>query len=238
MQLLHSSCLLRAVRSRHAVGFFVQLCVITCWLARNAVSVAPAFKTSAHLYILMHVERGARLECMQTRFGPCPRADEVCPYKGCPVVNGNMCSGQGNCFEGKCHCAIDRSGADCSNALCWSDQDCRDGQFCSDTQECTWGTAPPPPPPMNQFDRTQVRPLFIKPLNSSTLLLNPCMPSIACIAVCEMYSRSTEAYHRHLKCQSAPSVCGACAGTGRLQASGGCASWLHAGMRVLQRRQQ
>ena len=68
------------------------------------------------------------------------------------MVNGNMCSGQGNCFEGKCHCAIDRSGDNCSNSLCFQDDDCLDIQFCSILQEFSWGIAPPPPPPVDPFE--------------------------------------------------------------------------------------
>lgn len=81
---------------------------------------------------------------MQTSLGPCPPAREVCPYKGCPVFQGLMCSNQGHCFEGKCHCAVDRSGPACEYALCDADDDCLDGQYCSDDHECSGGVAPPP----------------------------------------------------------------------------------------------
>ena len=85
---------------------------------------------------------------MQTRFGPCPRASEVCPFKGCPVNGNKLCSANGNCYDGKCYCAVDAAGVDCAQGLCDTNADCKDGQFCTDLGECTWGTAPPPPPPV------------------------------------------------------------------------------------------
>jgi hypothetical protein len=84
---------------------------------------------------------------VQSKLGPCPKASDVCPYKGCPVKQDLMCSLQGNCFEKQCYCAVDKSGDDCSQTLCDTDQGCLDGQFCSAAHECTWGVAPPPPPP-------------------------------------------------------------------------------------------
>lgn len=54
---------------------------------------------------------------VQTRVGPCPRADEVCPYKGCPTANGFLCNSQGNCYSGRCHCAVDAVGPACGQRL-------------------------------------------------------------------------------------------------------------------------
>eukprot|EP00892_Ulva_mutabilis_P009928 jgi/Ulvmu1/7307/UM035_0096.1 len=88
-----------------------------------------------------------------TSLGPCPPVNEVCPYKNCPVNNGLLCSNQGHCFEGKCYCAVDRSGPACEYRLCDTDDDCTDGQYCSEDHECSGGTAPPPttPTPFSGF---------------------------------------------------------------------------------------
>lgn len=94
---------------------------------------------------------------MQTSLGPCPPAREVCPYKGCPVHQGLMCSNQGHCYDGKCYCAVDRSGPACEFPLCDTDDECLDGQFCSDDHECSGGVAPPPTPPTPFSGVTAVR---------------------------------------------------------------------------------
>ena len=54
---------------------------------------------------------------VQTRVGPCPPREQVCPYKGCPQANGLLCAGQGNCFEDKCYCAVDAVGPACDQRL-------------------------------------------------------------------------------------------------------------------------
>ena len=84
---------------------------------------------------------------MQMRFGPCPPADDVCDYKNCPINDDKLCSGQGHCFLGECHCAVDKAGADCGSNLCAGEGDCVEGQFCNAVGECEFGNAPPPPPP-------------------------------------------------------------------------------------------
>ena len=84
---------------------------------------------------------------LQTRFGPCPPAAGVCPFKGCPVHDDMMCAGQGNCYDEQCYCAVDAAGTDCSLPLCERRQDCANGQFCNNVGECEWGTEPPPAPP-------------------------------------------------------------------------------------------
>ena len=123
--------LLRLPRSEHTCSGSVRICLDALCCVDNGLSG--------------HELRG--WEWVQTKLGPCPAASDVCPYKGCPVNLDLMCSLQGNCFDNKCFCAVDKSGDDCSQTLCDSDEGCLDGQFCSDSHECTWSFAPSPPPP-------------------------------------------------------------------------------------------
>ena len=47
------------------------------------------------------------------RIGPCPSAEDVCPYWGCP----NDCSGNGKCLDQVCSCYLGHSGSDCSQSI-------------------------------------------------------------------------------------------------------------------------
>eukprot|EP00892_Ulva_mutabilis_P009711 jgi/Ulvmu1/7111/UM034_0017.1 len=91
-------------------------------------------------FLVLPVEDGFE---EQMEIGPCPPADEVCPYKGCPENQGKVCDGQGWCLEGTCHCAVDRAGQACATLLCDADADCPRGQACADTRECVGGDAAP-----------------------------------------------------------------------------------------------
>lgn len=79
---------------------------------------------------------------LQMEIGPCPPAQEVCPYKGCPENQGKVCDGQGWCLNGECHCAVDRAGPACAQLLCDTDADCPRDQTCSPTKECGGGSFP------------------------------------------------------------------------------------------------
>jgi hypothetical protein len=65
--------------------------------------------------------------------GPCPPAEQICPYKGCPVKAAGLCSSRGWCLEGACHCNLDAEGAACERLLCASGQDCLSGYACVDS---------------------------------------------------------------------------------------------------------
>lgn len=125
------------------------ICVHHCHLVQVTLLV--------HCLCVGQVVVSLTFTVMQTSLGPCPPAREVCPYKGCPVNQGLMCSNQGHCFDGKCYCAVDRSGPACEFPLCDTDDECLDGQFCSDDHECSGGVAPPPTPPAPFSGVTAVR---------------------------------------------------------------------------------
>ena len=69
------------------------------------------------------------------RIGPCPKAEAVCPYWGCP----NDCSGNGRCYNGVCSCHLGHVGDDCSQGL-------------------TSSVAPTPVPPAEESPTTPTAP--------------------------------------------------------------------------------
>lgn len=104
---------------------------------------------------------------LQVQFGPCPAVDQVCPYKNCPANGANMCSAQGECYNKRCYCPVDKAGVDCSLSVCQTSGNsgngtaltCVEGQDCSELNECTWNPpAPAPPPPSDPLAAGNVRP--------------------------------------------------------------------------------
>lgn len=126
------SCFERA--GRGGGHFHGSLCERTGEFAQN--KAGKCCGAVSHVRIHRRVCHTGGGSGLQMEIGPCPPAEEVCPYKGCPENQAKLCDGQGWCNQGACRCAVDRSGAACTLPLCDTDADCPSDLTCSETHEC------------------------------------------------------------------------------------------------------
>eukprot|EP01025_Chloroclados_australasicus_P001651 TRINITY_DN10411_c0_g2_i1.p1 TRINITY_DN10411_c0_g2~~TRINITY_DN10411_c0_g2_i1.p1 ORF type:complete len:1043 (-),score=97.76 TRINITY_DN10411_c0_g2_i1:683-3811(-) len=70
------------------------------------------------------------------KVGPCPEADKVCKFWGCPFANGLACNGQGDCYQGQCQCYLGWKGPDCAQQIC-TIESCAGNEICNEnTGDC------------------------------------------------------------------------------------------------------